>query len=266
MSTSIGTSRLQLSTERGRPFHGPLPESPRLTRQRAFWLGLTGSAGFLAIFLVFFVDTSTIGDVLRNANYAYVAPSLFFYFIALFLRAQRWRFLLRPIIGESRRPIFPVVVVGYMANNLIPVRIGEVVRSYYLSLRENISTAGAFGTVAVERASDVVALLFFYRAGVDIGPCVRGVWRGGGQRARGRNNVGRRRTVAFPAGRGRRGVGIGHVEGKSAGVGIPDLGAITVQSPRYGSWTGRALAARAHSCFVAPGLCFICSCFHCRYG
>ena len=122
---------------------------------------MAGSAGFLAIFLVFFVDTSTIGDVLRNANYAYVAPSLFFYFIALYLRAHRWRFLLRPIIGESRRPIFPVVVVGYMANNLIPVRIGEVVRSYYLSLRENISTAGAFGTVAVERASDVVALLFF---------------------------------------------------------------------------------------------------------
>ncbi len=48
-----------------------------------------------------------------------------------------------------------------MANNLIPIRIGEVVRSYYLSLRENISTAGAFGTVAVERASDVLALLFF---------------------------------------------------------------------------------------------------------
>ena len=122
---------------------------------------MAGSAGFLAIFLVFFVDTSTIGDVLRDANYAFVAPSLVFYFIALYLRAHRWRFLLRPIFGESRRPIFPVVVVGYMANNLIPVRIGEVVRSYYLSLREDITTAGAFGTVAVERASDVLALLFF---------------------------------------------------------------------------------------------------------
>ena len=132
-----------------------------MTRQRAFWLGLAGSAGFLAVFLVFFVDTRTIGEVLRDANYSYVAPSLLFYFIALYLRAHRWRFLLRPIFGESRRPIFPVVVVGYMANNLIPVRIGEVVRSYYLSLREDITTAGAFGTVAVERASDVLALLFF---------------------------------------------------------------------------------------------------------
>ncbi len=123
--------------------------------------GLLGSVGFLAAFVALFVEWDTIGDVLRSANYTYVAPSLVFYFIALYLRTHRWRFLLRPIIGESRRAIFPVVVVGYMANNLIPVRIGEVVRSYYLSLREDISTAGAFGTVAVERASDVLALLFF---------------------------------------------------------------------------------------------------------
>ena len=107
-----------------------------------------------------FGDAGTISNALRDANYAFVAPSLVFYFIALYLRAWRWRFLLKPIIGSSRRPIFPVVVIGYMANNLIPMRIGEVVRSYYLSLREDISTAGAFGTVAVERASDVVALLF----------------------------------------------------------------------------------------------------------
>ena len=124
-------------------------------------VALAASFGIIAAYVCFFVDKDTIGDVLRNANYAYVAPSLVFYFIAVYLRTHRWRFLLRPIIGESRRPIFPVVVVGYMANNLIPARIGEVVRSYYLSLREDISTAGAFGTVAVERASDVLALLFF---------------------------------------------------------------------------------------------------------
>ena len=119
------------------------------------------SFAVIAVYVFFFVDKETIAEVLRTANYAFVAPSLVFYFIAVYLRTHRWRFLLQPIIGESRRPIFPVVVVGYMANNLIPARIGEVVRSYYLSLREDISTAGAFGTVAVERASDVLVLLFF---------------------------------------------------------------------------------------------------------
>ena len=60
--------------------------------------------------------------------------------------------------------IYSVVIVGYMANNLIPIRIGEVIRAYYLSLREGCSTSAAFGTVAVERATDVLALLFFLGA------------------------------------------------------------------------------------------------------
>ncbi len=131
-----------------------------MTRQYAFWLGLAGSLGFLAVSLALFVDVGKLSDALRSANYAYVAPSLVFYFMAVYFRTIRWRVLLRPIMGRTKRPLFPVVVVGYMANNLIPLRIGEVVRCYYVSLREEVSAAGALGTVAVERASDVLALLF----------------------------------------------------------------------------------------------------------
>ena len=131
---------------------------------RAFWFGAVGSAAFLAVFIVLFVDFDTIGSVLGEANYVFVAPSLVFYFMAVWFRTGRWKFLLRPLIGRPRRSIYTVVVVGYMANNLIPVRIGEVVRSYYLSLREAVSAPAAFGTVAVERASDVLTLLFFLAA------------------------------------------------------------------------------------------------------
>ena len=131
---------------------------------KAFWFGAIGSAVFLAVFFVLFVDFDTIGDVLSEANYVYVLPSLVFYFVAVWFRAARWKFLLRPLIGKPVRSIYSVVVVGYMANNLIPVRIGEIVRSYYLSLRESCSATAAFGTVAVERATDVLALLFFLAA------------------------------------------------------------------------------------------------------
>lgn len=129
--------------------------------RRAFWLGALGSAGFLAIFAYLFVDFETIGEVLRTANYVYVLPSLILYFTAVYFRTMRWRYLLTPLTGPTKRGLYPVVVVGYMANNLIPVRIGEVLRSVYLSLRESVSAPAAFGTVAVERAFDVVALLFF---------------------------------------------------------------------------------------------------------
>ncbi|MBT3995149.1 MAG: flippase-like domain-containing protein [Chloroflexi bacterium] len=131
---------------------------------KAFWLGAIGSAAFLAVFVWLFVDFDMIGDVLSDANYVYIVPSLAFYFVAVWFRSQRWKFLLRPLIGKPQKSIYSVVVVGYMANNLIPVRIGEVVRSYYLSLRESCSAPAAFGTVAVERATDVLALLFFLAA------------------------------------------------------------------------------------------------------
>lgn len=131
---------------------------------KAFWFGAIGSAVFLAVFFWLFVDFDTIGGVLSDANYLYVLPSLVLYFVAVWFRAARWKFLLRPLIGKPNKNIYSVVVVGYMANNLIPVRIGEIVRAYYLSLRESCSAPAAFGTVAVERATDVLALLFFLAA------------------------------------------------------------------------------------------------------
>ena len=131
-----------------------------MIKSRAFWIGLLGSAAFLGILAIFFVDHEKVGEVLVSANYVYALPSLLFYTLALWFRTVRWRYLLKPISGgETKRALFPVVVVGYMANNLIPVRIGELMRAYYLTLREGVSTMATFGTVALERASDVIALL-----------------------------------------------------------------------------------------------------------
>ena len=135
-----------------------------LIGNKAFWIGALGSAVFLAVFVMLFVDLETIGNVLNEADYLYVLPSILFYFLAVWFRTARWKFLLRPLIGKPKKGIYSVVIVGYMANNLIPVRIGEVIRAYYLSLREGCSTSAAFGTVAVERATDVLALLLFLGA------------------------------------------------------------------------------------------------------
>ncbi len=142
-----------------------------MIKSRAFWLGLVASIAFLAIFFIAIVDDfDEVIDVLASANYLYAIPSLGFYTLALWFRTGRWRYLLKPINnGEYARPLFPVVVVGYMANNLIPLRIGELMRAYYLTLREGISTLAGFGTVALERAADVIALLFLVAVAAVIG-------------------------------------------------------------------------------------------------
>ena len=123
-----------------------------------FWLGLGVSAGLLLV-LVYQVDLAEMRDALAEANYVYLAPAIALYFVAVYFRAVRWRYLLSPLRLFSVRRLYPVVVIGYMANNLLPARLGELVRSYYLARREPINASSALGTIVVERVYDGVTLL-----------------------------------------------------------------------------------------------------------
>ncbi|MQG32229.1 MAG: flippase-like domain-containing protein [SAR202 cluster bacterium] len=125
-----------------------------------FWLGGGVSVGLLLL-LLYQVDMGELTNALRDANYYLLAPSVAVYFIAVLFRAVRWRYLLAPMGVFAIGRLYPVVVIGYMANNLLPVRLGELVRSYYLARRENINTSSTLGTIAVERVYDGITLLAF---------------------------------------------------------------------------------------------------------
>ena len=131
-----------------------------LTRNWQLWLGLGVSTALLLV-LVYRVDLAEMADALAGANYVYVIPAIALYFVAVYFRALRWRFLLSPIRQIPVGRLYPVVVIGYMANNLLPARLGELVRSYYLARREQVSGSSALATVAVERVYDGLTLLAF---------------------------------------------------------------------------------------------------------
>ena len=125
-----------------------------------YWIGIGISVILLALFL-FTVDIRRMLDALAGANYWYIAPSVAMYFVSVYFRSMRWSVMLRHLKQVSTHRLFPVVVVGYMANNLLPMRLGELVRSYYLSEREGVNATSAMATVFVERIFDALALLFF---------------------------------------------------------------------------------------------------------
>ncbi len=131
-------------------------------------LGLAPAAGFLALLFFLFVrsDYRTWIDALSEANYAWLGPATVAYFVSFYFRSLRWRFLLRPFAETTTARLYPVVIVGYMANNLLPLRAGELVRSYYLSRREPVSSATALATIVVERVFDGVLMLLLLLAGV----------------------------------------------------------------------------------------------------
>jgi uncharacterized protein (TIRG00374 family) len=124
------------------------------------WLGLGASTFFLVI-LALSVNPEEITTELGQANYVYVIPAVGLYFIAVYFRSVRWQFLLSTLRSLPVNRLYPVVIIGYMANNLLPARLGELVRSYYLAQRERVSGSSALATIAVERVYDGVALLAF---------------------------------------------------------------------------------------------------------
>ena len=110
--------------------------------------------------------------VLRDAPFAEVARviarvnwllllafSIPAYVLVIYLRALRWKHLTAPIGPFATGPLFRATAVGFMANNIFPLRMGEVIRSWYLSREGGGSRAAIFGTVILERVIDVVTVI-----------------------------------------------------------------------------------------------------------
>ena len=74
-------------------------------------------------------------------------------------RALRWQELMKPVRHVGLRRLTGYMLIGYLANNLLPARLGELVRSHYLGDREGISRSATLGTVVVERVVDTVVLV-----------------------------------------------------------------------------------------------------------
>jgi uncharacterized protein (TIRG00374 family) len=78
--------------------------------------------------------------------------------------------MLRPLKHIPVRRLFPVVVIGYMGNNIYPFRAGEVLRSYVLRREEDIPMSASLATVVVERVFDGLVMLVFVFAALPLAP------------------------------------------------------------------------------------------------
>ena len=102
-----------------------------------------------------------VWDAMRAANYWWLLPGVAVYFLAVWARTWRWHYLLRPVKRVGLGPLFPVVVIGYMGNNVYPARAGEVIRAYVLRRKEEVDVSASLATIVVERIFDGVVMLFF---------------------------------------------------------------------------------------------------------
>lgn len=97
----------------------------------------------------------------REANYLWLLPSVGVYFLGVWARTWRWHYMLRPLKSVALYPLFRIVCIGYMGNNIFPARAGEVLRSYVLRREESIRMSASLATVLVERLFDGLVMLSF---------------------------------------------------------------------------------------------------------
>lgn len=136
------------------------PERGVPLKRWQFWLGLLISLLFLW-WALRGLGLAEVWEVMRQARYAWLIPGVAVYFLAVWARAWRWHYLLRPLKAISTRTMFPIVCIGYMGNNIYPARAGELLRAYVLRRREAVPISASLATILVERVFDGVVMLGF---------------------------------------------------------------------------------------------------------
>ncbi len=126
--------------------------SPRARQGLQLTVGLAVSAASIYL-LLREVNLKLVGQALAQAQWWLLFASAGMYFVAMTLRAWRWTVLLTPVKRLSLRQVWPVSVLGYAANLILPARLGEVLRAAILRTRGVPMSAG-LATVAAERVID----------------------------------------------------------------------------------------------------------------
>lgn len=101
-------------------------------------------------------------EALQGVNYFWLAFASIFILADYVFRAWRWGVILKPAAGRQlpMNILFPVLLLGFAANNVFPARAGELWRMWGLARRTHVPKTIALSTLIVERVFDIFTLLF----------------------------------------------------------------------------------------------------------
>jgi len=174
MSEKRGDSR---TTTEGRPKRGAGALSGGRLR-----LALAAAASVAFLYLTF-GDASARGIVrsLAPARPLPIAAAVGLVVLTSLLRGWRWQVLLAPIRRIGFGLPHDVCAIGFLANNILPARAGEVVRADLLGRMAGINRAQVLATVLLERICDLVGLILMLAVVPWLAPqAIGGLSRGGG--------------------------------------------------------------------------------------
>lgn len=110
-------------------------------------------------------DWGAIGSIFTSLNYSWYIVSLTALVLHLYLKSLRWQFILSSLKPITIGSAFANITIGLLANNLLPMRAGELVRLYSMAKTGKMSQSAIFSMLIVERIFDGYCLVLFLAIG-----------------------------------------------------------------------------------------------------
>lgn len=132
------------------------------------WFGF----GFMAVMFYLLlrkIDWQNLWSAFAQFHVIWIIPALVIYLLGYVIRGFRWKILLSPVKKCRFQSLFPTLVIGFMANNLLPARAGEFVRAYLNGTKEKISRSASLATIVLERIFDGLAMMIMLWAALSFG-------------------------------------------------------------------------------------------------
>jgi uncharacterized protein (TIRG00374 family) len=134
-------------------------------------LGLAVSAACLAFAGWKFVADPAAREQLalafQRADYSTLPAIWGVLFLFYWLKAWRWALLLSPVGKYAPlRELFPILMIGFSVNNLVPGHMGDVLRAALFPTHQGTSKTAALSTVILERVFDIIAILCYLGVGL----------------------------------------------------------------------------------------------------
>ena len=128
-------------------------------------LGIVITVGCLAWSLKG-TNTEQLKAGFSHANYLTLPLMLALLFGFYWLKTMRWQWLLAPAAPLTVRQLFPPMLIGFAANNVLPAHLGEFIRVFVVRKKYDVPASTVLSTVVLERIFDVLAILSLFAVGL----------------------------------------------------------------------------------------------------
>jgi len=132
----------------------------RLVWNWKFWSGI-GISGLFLYFSLRRLDLGELRSALAEAHYIYLVPAVLFTVLTFWIRAYRWRYLLRSVKRIGTPVLFSATMIGFAGNYLLPARLGELLRADAIARSTGVTRSTAIASIVIERLFDGLTLLLF---------------------------------------------------------------------------------------------------------